>query len=142
MITADDVFHHIAQELRCYSGIDPIAAIEEFMTGCTFDLRISVTTNVEETEMSYLDRHGHGNTFYFRLRDYQHGKKLADEIFYLLQGFPAQKSGGTGDQFGPDDRLYLFIHVSNVLPGLKKTVELRNDNLRDIATSADSEGIG
>jgi hypothetical protein len=122
MVTVDDVFHHIAQELRCYSGMDPIAAIEEFMTGCTFDLRISVTTDVEVTEMNYLDRYGHGNTFYFRLRDYQHAKKLAGEIFYQLQGSRPDLTEYNGSRFEPEDRLYLFIHVSNVLPSLKKGI--------------------
>lgn len=114
MVSVDDIFHHIAQELRHYSGADPKAAIEEFILGCSFDLHIAITTDVEETELDFLERHGHGYTFYFRLSDYEHGKILASQMYWILLGVRPDMNGYTGENFAPEDRLYLFVHVRNI----------------------------
>ncbi len=116
MVTIDDILHHIAQDLRCYSDVDPKGAIEAFVTGCMFDMRISITTDLEETELNYLNRYGQGRTFYFRLPNYERGKALAAELFYLIRGIRPDMSSYTGDKFNPQDALYLFLHLGSINP--------------------------
>jgi hypothetical protein len=116
-ITVDDIFHHIAQELRCYSDADPIAAVDEFLSGCIFDMHLSITTDVEETELNYLKRYGKGHTFYFRLEDYEQGKALASDLYFVLRGIRPDMSVHTGERFLEElDPLYLFVQVRNVIP--------------------------
>jgi len=116
MVTVDDIFHKIAQDFRAYSGMDKAAAVEEFILGCRFDLHISITTNMEETELDFLERYGHGHTFYFRLVDYDHGRQLASQMYWILLGARPDMDNHTGDCFDPGDKLYLFVHVRNILP--------------------------
>lgn len=116
MVTVDDIFHKIAQDFRAYSGVDQSAAVEEFILGCRFDLHIAITTNMEETELDFLERYGHGHTFYFRLKDYAHGRQLAGQMYWIVLGAQPDMSAYTGECFGPEDKLYLFVHVRNITP--------------------------
>lgn len=115
-ISVDDIFHHIAQELRSYSGNDPVAAVDEFLSGCVFDMHLCITTDVEESEQNYQERYGKGYCFYFRLDNYEHGRDLASDLYYVLRGVRPDMSSHTGEKFGLFDELYLFIHILNVLP--------------------------
>jgi len=114
MVTVDDIFHHIAQQLHGFSDAD--VTTDEFLKGCILDMHVSITTDVEDTELNYLERHGQGHTFYFRLRDYEHGKNLAAGIYFVTQGTKPDMSMYTGELFHPEDKLYLFVHVRNVFP--------------------------
>lgn len=116
MVTVDDIFHKIAQDLRSYSGVDQKAAVEEFILGCAFDLHVAITTNMEETELDFLERYGRGHTFYFRLADYEHGKLLAGQMYWILLGVRPEMEAHTGDRFAPGDKLFLFVHVRNIVP--------------------------
>jgi len=116
MVTVDDIFHKIAQDFRAYSGVDQAAAVEEFILGCRFDLHVAITTNMEETELDFLERYGQGHTFYFRLTDYEHGRQLASQMYWVLLGVRPDMDTYTGERFDADDRLYLFVHVRNILP--------------------------
>jgi hypothetical protein len=116
MVSVDDIVHRIAQELRIYSGNDPRAAIEELVLGCTFDMHIAITTDMEETELDYMERYGHGHTFYFRLADYDHGKTLASQLYYIVLGIHPNMVAHTGIKFSSEDKLYLFIHIRDVKP--------------------------
>ncbi len=116
MVTVDDIFHRIAQNMRDYSEHDRMAAVEEFILGCVFDLHVAITTDVEETELDFLERYGHGHTFYFRLKDYEHGKLLAGQMYWILLGTRPNMDAHKGDRFGEDDRLYLFVHVLDITP--------------------------
>jgi len=116
MITVEDIFHKIAQELKGYSDSDKSAAIEEFITGCVFDLRLAITTDMEETKFNFLERYGHGHTFYFRLNNYEQGRRLASQIYWVMQGVHPDMSSYTGAQFSTEDQLYLFVHVKDVRP--------------------------
>lgn len=118
MVSVQDVLSHIAEDLRHYSGNDKLAAIEEFITGLAFDLHIAITTDVEETELDFMERYGKGHTFYFRLTDYEHGRQLAAQIYWVMKGWHPDMSHHSGDRFGPADKLYLFIHLSNITPPL------------------------
>jgi hypothetical protein len=116
MVTVFDIFHHIAQDLRRYSGADPDADVMEFVTGSIFDVHLAITIDFEETELKFLERYGQGHTFYFRIRNYEHGKRLAGEIFFLLQGVHPDMDAYTGEHFEPGQQLYLFIHLRDVIP--------------------------
>ena len=121
-VTVDDILHHIAQDLRCYSGADPRAAIEEFFSGCIFDMHLSITTDVEDTELNYLVRFGKGQTYYFKLKDYAHGKSLAEHLYFAVTGKRPDMSKYTGEQFNTGEMLYLFVHIRNIVP---KPVKLK-----------------
>ena len=116
MVTVADIFHHIAQELRFYSGADRRYALEEFIAGCIFDMHLAITTDFETTELNFLQRYGKGHTFYFRLRDYEHGKQLAGEMYFVMQGIHPNLDENTGEAFDPAEKLFLFVHLRSVLP--------------------------
>ncbi len=116
MLTVEDVMLHIAQDLRDYTNTDQTAAIEEFLAGSMFDFSIAITTDVEETEFDFVNRYGPGHSFFFRLADYEHGKLLAGQMYWILQGSRPDLSGYKGHFFKPADRLYLFVHLRNINP--------------------------
>lgn len=133
MVGVEDVFYEIAQDLRSYSGADRHAAVAEFLSGSAFDIHLSITTDVEETELNYLRRYGKGQTFYFRLKDYFHGKDLVADIYYTLKGVRPNMCSYTGMLFEPGEQLYLFIHLRNVSPlPLKLKLEQRNGNISSV----------
>ena len=114
MITVNDVIHHIAQELPHYNGSDNPEELQEFVLGCVVGVHLSITTDVEATELHYLENYGRGRTHYFRLDSYQHGKELASDLYYIFQSKHPDLDGHTGELFAPGDRLYLFVHVVDV----------------------------
>lgn len=116
MVSVEDIFHKIAQDFRSYSGLDRSAAIEEFIAGHRFDLHLAITSDVEDTELDFLERYGNGHTFYFRLADYEHGKLLAGQIYWILLGSRPDLTMHSGANFKPDDKLYLLVHVRNLNP--------------------------
>jgi hypothetical protein len=116
MVSVEDIFHKIAQDFRSYSGLDRGAAIDEFISGHRFDLHLAITSDVEETELDFLERYGSGHTFYFRLADYDHGKLLAGQIYWILLGSRPDLSTHQGERFKADDKLFLLIHVRNLNP--------------------------
>lgn len=116
MVSVEDIFHKIAQDFRSYSGLDRTAAVEEFVTGHRFDLHIAITTDVEETELNFLERYGSGHTFYFRLADYEHGKLLAGQMYWILLGKRPDLSNHHGARFGAEEELFLLVHVRNLNP--------------------------
>jgi hypothetical protein len=110
-VIVEDILHHIAQQMSCWNGAGDTAAPGRF-----FDLHVSITTDVEDTELTYLKKYGEGHTFYFRLRDYKHGRSLASDLYYRIKGIRPDMSAYTGDSFTPDERLYLFVHVRDISP--------------------------
>lgn len=116
MLTIEDVFGHIAQEMRDYTAITDDSAIEEFLVGCSFDFHVAITNDVEESEADFMDRYGKGHTFYFRLADYEHGKLLAGQMYWIFMGKIPDMTAHTGDRFTADDKLYLFVHLANLFP--------------------------
>ena len=116
MVTVDDIFHKIARDFRAYTGEDRTAAIEEFILGCRFDLHLAITTNMEDTELDFMERFGHGHTFYFRLADYSHGRSLAAQLYWIFLGLRPDMNGHTGEQFVPGEPLFLFLHLRDISP--------------------------
>jgi hypothetical protein len=136
MVGVYDIFFEIAQKLRSYTNTDPKAAIEEFLRGCTFDIHLSITTDIEETTLNYLERYGSGNTFCFPLNDYFHGKELVSDIYCLLKGERPNMCNHTGILFQPGEQLYLFIHLRNVEPSPQKfRLEQRRISVSSVATA-------
>jgi hypothetical protein len=133
MVGVYDIFFEIAQKLRSYTNADPQAAIEEFLRGSTFDIHLSITTDIEETTLNYLQRYGTGNTFCFPLKDYFHGKDLVSDIYCLLKGERPNMCKHTGILFQPGEQLYLFIHLRNVEPLSQKfRLEQRNISVSSV----------
>jgi hypothetical protein len=120
MLTLDHILAHIAEDIRAYSGNDPEAAIDEFLIGLTFDLHLAITTDIEETALDFMNRYGQGHAFHFRLADYEHGRLLAGQMYWILLGHRPDMTAHTGRQFRPTDRLYLYVHITNVHPPLVK----------------------
>lgn len=128
MVTIDNILAHIAEDIRSYSGCDPAAAIEEFLVGINLDLHIAITTNIEDTEFDFIERYGLGHAFHFRLADYEHGKLLAGQMFWVMLGSRTDMRLNTGEQFNPEDRLYLYVHLTNISPSLKESVKQQNSS--------------
>lgn len=116
MISVEDVLAHIVQEVRANAPDGNMSTAEDILAGLAFNIRISITTDVEETEADYLDRFGKGYTFYFRLANYEHGRILAGQIYWIMLGQRPDLSLHTGEKFGPDEKLYLFVHVTHLTP--------------------------
>lgn len=116
MISVEDVLAHIVQEVRAGSPAGKASSAEDILAGLAFNIRVSITTDIEETEADYLDRFGHGHTFYFRLANYEHGRILAGQIYWIMLGQRPDLSRHTGDKFNGDDKLYLFVHVTHLTP--------------------------
>src|ERR1043165_7012568 len=109
-----DVLARIAQVSGGYTGSDVAGAIEEYWLHFPYCIRLSITTDIEYTELNYLNRFGQGKTVYFSLVDYAHGRELAKELFTLILGREPDMSAYDGSRFNPEDKLYLFIHIDEV----------------------------
>ena len=116
MVEVHTILARIARDLRQYSGTDDDAAIDEFIHGSTFNFHLAITTDVEETELDFMERYGQGHTFYFRLEDYAHGKLLAGQLYWIFLGVEPDMDNHKGDRFSPTDKLYLFVHVMDLFP--------------------------
>ena len=74
---------------------------------------MAITADVEYTKAAYLDKYAKGETVYFSLVDYHHGKQLASELFRVIFGVWPDMKEHDGSAFNPKDKLYLFVHVSD-----------------------------
>src|SRR4051812_21724025 len=109
-----DVMARIAQVSGGYTGKDVAGAIEEYWLHFPYCIRLSITTDIEHTELSYLNRFGKGDTVYFSLVDYAHGRELAKQLFSLILGKEPDMSAHNGSRFDPSHKLYLFIHIEEM----------------------------
>lgn len=110
MATVNDVLHHIAQDFHSFSwGYDGNRA--QAFAAPKFQISIAITTDVEESELSFVERLGPGRTFYFKLKDYDQGKQLAAELYKVFNGERPDMQGHKGGKFPSDHQLYLFIHL-------------------------------
>jgi hypothetical protein len=109
MVTVNDVMHHISQDLQTYNG--PNGPSKDKVTSDVVSIKLALTTDLEATEADFLEKFGHGRTFYFKVNGYEHGKQLAADVFKLFKGEEADVTSHTGELFANDDLLYLFIHL-------------------------------
>lgn len=116
MVTIDDIVQHITQQLHPGGGINVRSALKQLLESSMFDIHICITLDIEATELRYLQRYGKGHTFYFRLRDYEHGERLAKEFFYAMKAYYPVEAEQDERQFAPDTQLYLFINVLSMNP--------------------------
>lgn len=116
MVNVDEIFQCIAKDLRGYSGKDPGAAAEEFLLGCVFDLHAAITDDVATTEKNFISKYGKGHSYSFALQDYEHGKRLASQMFWVLLGTAPDMEGASGLRFEKADQLFLFVHLRDIIP--------------------------
>jgi hypothetical protein len=116
MVSVDEIFHRIAQDLRGYSDEDPGAAAEEFLLGSVFDLHVNITANTEDTRKSLISRYGKGHSYTFPLKDYEHGMRLASQMYWILLGTTPEMETRSTDKFSNTDPLFLFVHLRDVIP--------------------------
>jgi hypothetical protein len=113
MITLTDVLHHIAQQLTGYSGTDNPGEIQEFVLATVSAIELSITTDLEETELRYLELYGKGSTHYFRLRDEQHGKVLSEALCQFFGSKTPDRYEDPGSSHESEAALYLFVHLTS-----------------------------
>lgn len=109
MITLGDVLFKIAQRMHGYTGADRSAAIEEFIIGYAHDLHLAITTDVAGAEDAFRANYGKGHTFFFRLKNYEHGRSLTAQMYWLLLGRQPESSIPLGGEFSKRDKLFLVI---------------------------------
>jgi hypothetical protein len=111
MPTVNDVLHHIAQDFNSFGWDRQMNSVDQLIAATRFAISMAITSDVEESEQKFMERIGPGRTFYFRLKDYDQGKQLAAGLYKVFNGELPDMSGYTGELFGQDDKLYLFIHL-------------------------------
>jgi hypothetical protein len=116
MVTVDDIVQHITQQLCVDSRFNPITALREFLASSLFDIHLCMTPDLEATELSYLQQFGQGYTFYFRIRDYEDGKRLAREFYHAIIGYYPDVEYGAESSIDTGRQLYLFINIQYVIP--------------------------
>lgn len=116
MTTVNDVLHHIAQDFesaRVGIGSRKLLLSDKLVVAPApqFQMSISITTDIEATELHYQERLGQGRTFYFKVSSYQQGKDLAAELYKVYHGYMPDMSPYTGQLFTAGEQLYLFLHI-------------------------------
>jgi hypothetical protein len=108
MITVADIVQHIAQALRS-SEAEPNTVVRKYLADRFRDTHLCITADIEETELHYLVGCGHGDTFYFRIRDCEHGKRLTKDLYRGIWDTHPELSSEYDDKIRTN--LYLFIHI-------------------------------
>ena len=118
MIGVADILQHIAQELSCYTAEELTPLVEGAPVDCPLDMHLCITNDIEGTELNYLLQYGQGHTLYFRLRDYEHGESLANDLGAIMKGICPEISPYAVGEFDAGDQLYLFLHIRHVVPNV------------------------
>jgi hypothetical protein len=111
MPTVNDVLQHIAQDFNSFGWESQVDSVDHFIAATKFAISMAITSDVEESEQTFMTRVGPGRTFYFRLRDYEQGKQLAADLYKVFNGELPDMSPHTGELFAQNEKLYLFIHL-------------------------------
>jgi hypothetical protein len=102
----------MAQHLCVFgTGIDAKPALREFLSSSPFNLHVCITADIEATELRYIQEYGSGETFYFRLRDHEHGQRLAKDFFYSIKDYYPEVDICVGEDEIDNKQLYLFIKI-------------------------------
>jgi len=99
MITLIDVLHKIGFDSYRTTAKKPL------------DLNVCITTDVEESEADFLSKYGSGNTYYFRLESYHHGRKLAAALYQRIKGTLLDLPENIKSKYPFNKNLYFFVHV-------------------------------
>lgn len=114
MLQLVDILHRIASEIYG-TGTDPGTDMKRYMESHAHGFRLGITDDVEESEIYYRRKYGPGETFYFHVLNYAHGRHLAAQFYEFFTGQEPDMSNYDGDRFPSDQPLYLFIHVSKAV---------------------------
>jgi hypothetical protein len=101
MVTLLDVLHKI--------GIDTFRADRS----THYDLNVCITNDVEESESDFMTKYGSGNTYYFRLENYHHGRKLAAALYQRIAGYIKELPENIISKNTLNKTLYFFVHVKS-----------------------------
>ncbi len=116
MLTVENVIGQVAQSLRNYSSKNDDAAVEEFLSGCTFDFFLCITAAENDVENECSKNLGKGHSFYFPLAGFKEGKRLAEKLHFLFTGALPKQDVYDLPQQQRDEKLYLFLHFINLHP--------------------------
>ena len=101
MVTLLDVLHKI--------GIDAFRGDKT----AQYDLNVCITNDVEESESDFMNKYGLGNTYYFRLENYHHGRKLAAALYQRISGYIKELPENVISKNTIHKTLYFFVHVKH-----------------------------
>jgi hypothetical protein len=76
-----------------------------------YDFNVCITGDVEASESEFMARYGAGNTYYFRLENYLHGRKLAAALYRRLTGSIYNLPEELLYKYRYDRNMYFFVHV-------------------------------
>ena len=77
----------------------------------SIDLNVCITNDVEESEFDFLNKYGAGNTYYFRLENYHHGRKLAAALYQRIKGYILDIPDYIFTKSSLNKTLYFFVHI-------------------------------
>lgn len=101
MVTLIDVLHKI--------GVDAYKVPAISKNNCDFN--VCITNDVEESEALFMTQYGLGSTYYFRLENYHHGRKLAAALYQRLLGYIKELPENNLSKTALHKKLYFFVHV-------------------------------
>lgn len=97
MITLVDVLHHIG--------------IERYDANKAYHYNTCITADIEGSQAAFASQYGNGSTYYFRLENYHHGRKLAAAFYKRLNRhiYDIPETSLTAAEWNKN--LYFFVHV-------------------------------
>jgi hypothetical protein len=102
MVTLLDVLHKI--------GIDKFRSSDKFSA---LELNVCITNDVEESEADFMNKYGAGNTYYYRLENYHHGRKLAAALYQRIKGYILDFPDHIFSKNSLNKTLYFFVHIKD-----------------------------
>jgi hypothetical protein len=100
MVTLLDVLHKIGIEK--FKSTAKLEAV---------DLNVCITNDVEKSEYDFMTKYGAGNTYYFRLENYHHGRKLAAALYQRIKGYILDIPEHILNKSNINKTLYFFVHI-------------------------------
>ncbi len=113
ILTAEKMMNRIALEMRG-EGKCSMRAPNNFWTGCSYEIHISITSDVCETEYDFTQRYGSGYSFNFSLSCYEEGKNLAGQLYKKIKKIDPDMSAYSVDSFKRSDLLSLVAYICNI----------------------------
>jgi len=78
-----------------------------------YNFNVCITSDVEASEFEFMNKYGTGDTYYFRLESYHHGRKLAAALYQRLTGSIYNLPDQLTPKHAFKNNLYFFVHVKN-----------------------------
>jgi hypothetical protein len=112
MITLGDVLFKIAMRTHGFTGMNEHQAVEEFLRAYAFDITTTITSDVEQAEVLFLEKYGFGQTLYFRLSDLTHGRALETQLSQFFVGNKHDRQDEAAELVSGES-LYLVVYVKD-----------------------------